>query len=883
MIDTYIPSKEDMHKLIKAFVSVHVDGELDGIGPNKPDAPFFERVAHADTIDEEDYIEMAERFYKYVNTQIPTIQHIAGYSPDTNWQAALMALHKLGMIAKQVRVKKEAEEAAHKKAHEKKISTYSNALPQLLPLKWNHTKQVLDYDEEVLATLMVMTDEDEVLFKPILTAYIQRKQNYFLGQVLQKTLQCERYQSVWYSKKDYDRRWPNYNKSISIKFADKYVVGIPFYKSMKTITDWKDFTWDVSNKVMKVNDEKASIKRVIGSIEKLNWKIPTQGIPYNYDALTMMLEDADDSSAPNDIDYTTELYKGNIMIHLPYEAMDLRTIVKTHGRGKWNPDNKAWLVSLSLIIDVKNQIEDNIDSIENGQKIIDSFMRLEGVANYVNAKAERIHLSGSVTVDSGEIVDSMKERLDKIFPAGHVLYPFQYTGVRYAEISNGRCLIGDDMGIGKTIQALAYVALHPEHHPVLVVAPANVKFNWLKETEKWIGSTYTSAVIRKGKDPIPDTDIVIINYDIINKQIDGLLAKGFKTIICDESHYLKNYKAARTKATVEIAKECDSVLFLSGTAMSNRPIELWTTLMTLRPNEWGGRWREYTQRYCDGYQNDWGHWITDGSSNEKELNGKLRDLMIRRLKKEVMVELPDKIRQYHYVEPKDKEWKNYIDTQNAFMVSLTGDNEGAKGSDVLVALTKLRHMCGLMKVNATVDYVKNYLLNNNRPIIVFTHHLDVLQEIYKNFEGVIEKDRIGFITGSVKSEQRQVVVEQFQGGHLDVLLATTPAAKEGLTLTAADTVVFVEREWSPSHEEQAEDRVNRIGQDAETVWAVYLTVSGSIDEKFNNVIEAKRQVIKGILDGGEIGKRNAVVNELLKAMMVDGNANASKYFKEKYE
>ena len=103
--DTYIPSKEDMHKLIKAFVSVHVDGELDGIGPNKPDAPFFERVAHADTIDEEDYIEMAERFYKYVNTQIPTIQHIAGYSPDTNWQAALMALHKLGMIAKQEREK----------------------------------------------------------------------------------------------------------------------------------------------------------------------------------------------------------------------------------------------------------------------------------------------------------------------------------------------------------------------------------------------------------------------------------------------------------------------------------------------------------------------------------------------------------------------------------------------------------------------------------------------------------------------------------------------------------------------------------------------------------------------------------------------------------
>ena len=91
-------------------------------------------------------------------------------------------------------------------------------------------------------------------------------------------------------------------------------------------------------------------------------------------------------------------------------------------------------------------------------------------------------------------------------------------------------------------------------------------------------------------------------------------------------------------------------------------------------------------------------------------------------------------------------------------------------------------------------------------------------------------------------------------------------------------MVFVEREWSPSHEEQAEDRVNRIGQDADTVWAVYLTVSGSIDEKFNKVVEEKREVIKAVLDGGEIGERNSIVSELLKEMMKDGNRRAKEYF-----
>lgn len=878
MSDTFIPNKEDLHRMIRTFAGVHVEGQKDFIGPNKPDAPFFERVAAQETINDEDYIEMAERFYKYVNTQIPTIQHIAGYPPETDWQAALKALHEIGMAAKEARLKKEAEEAAHRKLHEAKVSAFQG-LFNSDKVKWDKTKKEVYLDPEMLVKITSMMQEDVELYQPIMVEYIKGITNHYDRVVKNNTLHCERYQSVWYSKKDTSRRWPNYNKSISIKFSDKYNVGIPFYKSMKEIVDWKDFTWDIHEKVMKVNDNTASINRVIAGIDKLNWE---RDVPYIYDALTEMLEDAEDSSTPNEIDYTAKLFKGNIMIHLPYEAMDLRTIVKIHGRGKWNPDNKAWVVSLSLISDVKNEIENNIDSLENGQKLIDSFMGLDGVANFVNSKAERIHLSGSVTVDDGEIVRGMKERLDKIFPAGHVLYPFQYTGVRYAEISNGRCLIGDDMGIGKTIQALAYVALHPEHHPVLVVAPANVKFNWLKEAEKWVGSTYTSAVIRKGKDPMPNTDIVIINYDIVNKQKDALLAKGFKTIICDESHYLKNYKAARTKATIEIAQECDSVLFLSGTAMSNRPIELWTTLMTLRPNEWAGRWKDYTRRYCDAHHDGWG-WKVDGSSNEEELNAKLRDLMIRRLKKEVMAELPDKIRQTHYVEPTDSEWKKYVNTQNAFMISLTGDNEGAKGSDVLVALTKLRHMCGLMKTRATVEYVNQYLMNNDRPIIVFTHHKDVLEQIH---EAMLNQDRalrVGLITGSVKSEQRQVVVEQFQGGHLDVLLATTPAAKEGLTLTAADTVVFVEREWSPSHEEQAEDRVNRIGQDAETVWAVYLTVSGSIDEKFNNVIEEKRQVIKGILDGGEIGQRNAVVNELLKAMMADGNKQARDYFKERYE
>ena len=127
------------------------------------------------------------------------------------------------------------------------------------------------------------------------------------------------------------------------------------------------------------------------------------------------------------------------------------------------------------------------------------------------------------------------------------------------------------------------------------------------------------------------------------------------------------------------------------------------------------------------------------------------------------------------------------------------------------------------------------------------------------------------ISGSVSAEKRTETVERFQKGELNLLLCSTIAAKEGLTLTAADTVVFVEREWVPMWEEQAEDRVNRIGQDSDTVWANYLSVKGTIDEKFNIVVEEKRKVVKAVLDGGTIDERDGIANALIKSMIEAGD------------
>jgi superfamily II DNA or RNA helicase len=882
----FTPNREDMHRMVRAFTQIHFKDQWgrhaeDGIGPNRPDAPFFEKIAKRSSIDQVEYVELARRLRKYRKTQLPTIMEIAGYSLDTDWEAALDHIHTLGVKAQKVKKEKNA---------------FKSEVFQL----WIKTEHPID--DPALQTLIAhITQYFNAKFAQECVAEANDARLRMEESLRNSnTATFTPYVEVWYGSNDRSRRWPRENKNIKIEFPVRHQA---FYQFFKESMPFPEFKWDRNNRCMAIKNTKATINlffEVLTNYEA-QYVEGVGGANKNKlycDSLMELYDDAENDIVSDDTYYTAEKFGSDVLIFLPKTAGELRTLVKQHD-GKWKREKIGWILPLSkvgdFISDLEYELEDDRnngnDTYEGGffhieedncLQLIESIMGIDEVANYVQSKVERIKLSGSVKIDDADVVREMEERLAKIFPVGHQLYPFQYTGVRYAEISGGRCLIGDDMGIGKTIQALAYIALHPELHPVLVCCPANVKYNWLKEANIWVGSTYTSSIVDKGTSEVEDTDIVIINYDIVNKQKDTLLARGFNTIICDESHYLKNHMAARTKATLEIADKCESVLFLSGTAITNRPKELWTTLTTLRPTEWRGKFMEYAKKYCAAYHNGWG-WDFTGSSNEGELHALLRDFMIRRMKKEVMEELPDKIRQYPHITPNPTMIRKYIKTQKETIHSLNSVHNN-KSAAALVALTRLRHECGLMKIDAAVDWVVEYLSNNDRPIIVFTHHKDVLQGIKEELEQAHTKKKfkdlidspigIEVITGDVHAKVRQVIVEKFQALETDVLLATTPAAKEGLTLTAADTVVFVEREWSPAHEEQAEDRVNRIGQDASTVWAVYLTVPSTIDEKFNNVIETKRVSIKSILDGGEIGKRNSIVFDLLNEMVESGDVDA---------
>ena len=837
----FVPQGDDILRMVRAFVSVHEENVKDDIGPNKPDAPFFERVASMEKIDWEACVEMADRFKKYTRTQLPHIQHLAGYPPETNWELALDALRKRGERAK-----------SDMKIAKSYLSTMVNAA----------TFDKVNVDVEVYASDI----ENNTAFTldesfDIAQAWVGDIKQLFEGRQQARTIQCERFTRVWYGKNDYNMRWPKEVPSIkiSVPVKDKQL-----YDILKNAIGWPDFCWESAPHYrMSIKDEKSVIEKAAQVLDEVGYHV------HNLSALEFNAPVANTQKQSQD--FNARLVKDGVWFYIPFSETSTRVAVKDSG-AKWQNASKEWSLGMNKVSIFVQKLE----QMRADHPLIAMVNAIPQVEAYLQSKAERVAISGAAILTDDERITEMQTRLAESFNPGLELFPFQYVGVRFAELATGRCIIGDDMGIGKTIQALAYAALHPECWPVLVVAPASVKYNWANEIQKWLKDA-DYQVIHKGSTPVGDHDFTVINYDLVSKKQEQLLARNYNLVIFDESHYLKNEKAKRTVCCMEIADEADSVLCLSGTPITNRPKEFFTTLEMIRPSEWKGKRWDFLKRYCDAHRNEWGYWDTDGASNVEELHGECRDFMIRRLKKEVMAELPDKLRQFHTVQPTDAEMKTYNECKNTWVetyASLRARNSVPAGF-LLNMLTDLRKKCGEIKIASAVEWVMNYLAHNDKPLVMFTHHLDIMDGIVSQLKELLPAQNIETIHGGVDAQKRTDTIAKFQAGELEVLVCSTTAVKEGVTLTAADTVVFVEREWVPAYEEQAEDRVNRIGQDNDTVWAVYLTVDNTIDIKFKNLIESKREVISSIVDGGEIGQRNEVVKDLLQAMVDSGEIPAS--------
>lgn len=429
------------------------------------------------------------------------------------------------------------------------------------------------------------------------------------------------------------------------------------------------------------------------------------------------------------------------------------------------------------------------------------------------------------------------------------LFDFQKKGVAFIEAKGGRALVGDEMGLGKTIQALAWLQLHPENRPAIILVPAHLKLNWAQEIASTITSktsTYVAQGTYKGQ-PVKE-DIIIINFDILHRGwLEALQALNAKALIIDEAHYIKSNKAIRTKATKKLAKTIPHIIGLTGTPIINRPAESYNIIQlidkTIFPN-----FMKFVHNYCDAKHNGFG-WDYSGSSNTGELHEKLKEIMIRRKKADVLPDLPDKLRSYVPMElDNQKEYKLAESDFIEYLLTSKGEEAAEKASQAehLVRIEALKQLAVQGKMKHTINWISDFLENNGQKLVVFSTHKIVVDKLMETFGNVAVK-----VDGSVSSIKRNEAVQAFQNDpKVRLFVGNIQAAGTGLTLTAASSVAFVELPWTPGELAQAEDRCHRIGQ-KNTVNIYYLLAKDTIEGDVIELLDEKRLVLDAVLDGQE--------------------------------
>ena len=505
-----------------------------------------------------------------------------------------------------------------------------------------------------------------------------------------------------------------------------------------------------------------------------------------------------------------------------------------------------------------------------------------------------------LVVEASKEEDKRKVEIDNAIENIELkLYPFQKEGVAFIEKRNGRMILADEMGLGKTIQALVYGRMHPEFRPMIVVPPASLKGNWEKETNKWVDNPNVQVI--SGTNSSADAlwgDIIIINYDILPNDIekyfhcarcdkspylfcpicksrckkkvkqihytgwvDYLIDLKPQLLVIDEIHYIKNDGANRTTAIKRLGASCPHILGLTGTLIKNRPLEALNAIQLIDINREvvSSPWY-YKQHYCGATHNGFG-WDFNGSSNTKELHNILTStIMLRRKKADVLKDLPKKQRSIIPLEITNR--KEYQRAENDFLEWL----ENKKGSEAALRASRaetfakiaaLKKLCGKGKNKQVVNWIKDYLENEDK-LVIFAHHKEVISGLMADLE---EYNPVK-IDGATSAKNKDKAKEMFQTDPNVRVIIGSEAMKEGHNLQIANATCFIELWWSPGDHDQAEDRVHRIGQKADSVMAYYLVGSHTIEEEIATLIDKKRKVMDAVLDGKDT-EEEALLSELL--------------------
>lgn len=446
------------------------------------------------------------------------------------------------------------------------------------------------------------------------------------------------------------------------------------------------------------------------------------------------------------------------------------------------------------------------------------------------------------------------------------LFPHQVEGVAFL-LRRRRAILADDMGIGKTRQAITALSVE-SRGPNLVICPASVKRNWEREIRAVRPDDSIHIVAGKSDDASWDAQWVVVNYDILAAHLERLLAIAWHGIVFDEAHYLKNHDSQRSRCGRRIvAAAGDPVVYaLTGTPLTNRPRDLFP-LLQLCDHAMAKSFLSFAKRYCAAYRNDYG-WVTDGASNLDELALQLQGLMLRRTKDEVL-DLPPKLRTWLSVTvPEGTGAREIGDVVRLLLERRLGTGAaGPRGGDqadrgrLLASLTKARQKVAVAKTSHTIEYVENAVAQDEK-VIVFSCFDEPLKRIAQHFG-----DAAVLLTGATPAARRQTLVDRFQQDEsVLVFAANIVAGGVGINLTAARQVVFNDLDWVPANHWQAEDRAYRIGQ-TNTVHVTHICADETVDEFVAALLRIKEGIINAVTEGGALQDGSGNVLEELQRLL----------------
>lgn len=510
--------------------------------------------------------------------------------------------------------------------------------------------------------------------------------------------------------------------------------------------------------------------------------------------------------------------------------------IKTISGSRWNSIRKSWFLPLSSSDDINR------------------LMKRYGI----NEIAERREEFGAIP-ELPELEDDQLEIAKKLWvPTDKHPFPYQLKGVAY-NIKNKRVIVGDQPGLGKTVQAILTAAI-TGRKCVLVVCPASLKENWKREFKTYVGweamiladrvkntwqSYYKAGMVK----------VFITNYESLkkyfvdrftNEEGQRLTLKHirfkesislFDMVICDELHRCKDGATQQAKFVMGIAKGKEYVLGLTGTPVVNKPKDLIAQLHIIQRLMDLGGYKFFMKRYCGGNGS--------GATNLKELNYRISlNCFYQRQKKEVLAELPDKIR--HIVLCDITTLREYNEALKSLAEYLTkwrnktdDEVERSLRGEIMVQIGVCKNISARGKMNEVVEHIDE-VIDSGEKIIVFIHQKEICSQLLHHYPNAVT------VRGDDSMEARQRSVDAFQNNpNVKIIICSIKAAGVGLTLTASSRVAFVELPWHPADCDQCEDRCHRIGQ-KNSVQATYFLGKDTIDERIYKMIESKREIANTI-------------------------------------